>query len=158
MSKATCRGQSLFELVFAIAIATIILLGIVSLATVSVRNSSSSRENALANRYAQEVIEWLRQQRDDTVGWSTFVSERSGVNRTWCINDSPGMDWDIESGCTAGTHEINGNTIYLREVILNTQDIAPGTSNAVEATVNVTWTDAQGAHTVTHSARFTDWQ
>ena len=41
-------GQSLFEVVFAIAVVAIIISGVVALSATTVRNSSFSRNNALA--------------------------------------------------------------------------------------------------------------
>lgn len=149
-------GQSMFELVFSIAIASIILTGIVSLAVFSVRNSASSRENALANRYVQEAIEWIRGARDDYVSWTDFVADKAG-GQTWCFNLSPVMAWPTLTSCTPGSDEINGNTIYLREALLNTETTLVA-GDTVAAIVSVTWKDAQGTHTVKHTTKFTDWQ
>lgn len=157
------KGQSLFELIFAIAIATIILTGIVSLASVSVRNSTSSRDNALANRYAQEAIEWLRLQRD-AVDWTTFSGYAGATNKDWCLKVSPpagGFDEASggakEGACSTGD-EINSNTIYLRDINLALIDVDGTLGDGVEAVVTVSWADSQGTHSVTQATKFTDWQ
>ena len=81
--KITNFGQSLFEVVFAVAIAAMILVGIVSLATTSTRNSIFSRNNSQATKYAQEVVEWLREERDkDWINLSSHIGNRClGIQR-----------------------------------------------------------------------------
>lgn len=140
------KGQSLFEVVFAIAIAAIIMIGVVSIATVSVRNTDFARNNSLATRCVQEASEWLRGQRDED--WASFQSKANGTK--YCLQD-------VETtGLTTGScSKING-TIFTRQVTLNTVD--PPNNNNVEATISVEWSDAQGLHVVKSVARYTNWK
>ena len=66
-------GQSLFELVVAIAISALIIVAMVSLAVNSIQNSNFAKNKALASSYAQEAMEWLRGQRDS--GVDAFISK-----------------------------------------------------------------------------------
>ena len=61
------EGQSLYELVVAIAIMALFAMAVVSLATSSIQNSTYSKNQSLASSYAQEATEWLRGQRDANI-------------------------------------------------------------------------------------------
>lgn len=64
------KGQSLIEVVAALAVMTIVLLSLVALTTYAVRNASFARDQSLATQYAQEEIDKIRQSRDaDPVGF-----------------------------------------------------------------------------------------
>lgn len=140
------KGQSLFEVIFAIAIAAIILVGIVALAATSVRNSSFARNQSLATRYVQEASEWLRAERD--ADWTAFSAKSSAVSGTdWCLSS---LSWPGSSGNCGPP--ITG-TIFARETKLIEE-----TTEIVRAEINVVWNDAQGVHTTRSVARFTDWR
>lgn len=142
-------GQSMFELILAIGIAAFVLTALVSLSTVSVRNTTSSKDNALANRYAQEAIEYIRSERD-TVAWAGFIGTRS--NRTWCMSSSP-PSWGASGVCGGTTI---GTTIYEREAVLSTVTLV-NTADGVDVVVTVSWNDGQGSHEVRHQTQLTYW-
>jgi Tfp pilus assembly protein PilV len=144
------KGQSLFEVVFALAVAALVLTGIVSIAATSVRNSSFARNNALATRYVQETSEWLREQRDNNI-WADFSGN---ADETYCFQ-SLGGTFPAAGGCST-TDYIN-DTIFVRQVILTLENTAnPG--DTVEAEITVRWTDAQGLHTAGSTAQYTRWK
>ena len=104
------RGQSLFELVVAIAISALIVVAMVSLATNSIKNSQFSKNKALASSYAQQATEWLRGERD-----SDFVAFKNNVELSMypskrCLNN---LVWTINQ-CGS---EIMDGTPFKREVI-----------------------------------------
>ena len=146
-------GQSLFEVLVAVGISALILLGIVSLASSSVRNSNFSKNNSQATKFVQEEMEWLREQRD--ADWSTFTSS-------------------VGSGGCSGTLSWGGNcsinSTFVRSVSFTCSFFNPGppptttgatcdpNANIVDAVGSVTWQDAQGTHSVTSNTRFTNWR
>lgn len=139
------EGQSLFEVIVAIGISALILVGIVSLASGSVRNSSFSRNNAQATKYAQEGVEWLRGQRD--AGWDNLATHSSVAGTTTCLGASPPA-WG--GSCTVST-----DTKFTRNVVLTTD---AGNSNIINALVTVSWSDSQGNHSVHSNNKFTNWR
>lgn len=145
--KKNISGQSLFEVVVALAIAGVVLVSIVALTTSSIRNSTFSKNNAQASRYSQEAMEWLRGQRDND--WASFANRSfSGVNTTYCLSS---LSWPAsDGGC--GSTTISG-TVFVREVELTTPSLS-----SINATVRVSWTDSQGTHTVTNQTLFTNWR
>ena len=169
--KFTNAGQSLYEVIFALGIAALVLTGIVSLAATSVRNSAFTRNNAQATKYAQEATEWLRGERD--ADWGAFVGIVS-ANAVYCLDDSPlnPGSWSNPGICGGNEYieDINGTTIFLRQVTFacfRTNPVPPppfestGCSDPsvdnVEVAVSVSWNDAQGTHEVKSITRLTNW-
>ena len=150
------RGQSLFELVVAIAISALIIVALVSLATNSIKNSSFSNNRARAATYAQQATEWLRGQRDSTINGVNGMDILKGYAVSfpaYCLQD---LGWAHPAGDTAGcTVKING-TIFYRWVTLSTS--LPNGKTVIEADVVVSWTDSQGFHEVTSATNFSDWR
>lgn len=146
-------GQSLFEVVFAMAVASIVMIGIVSLAASSVRNSTFSRNNALATRYAQETSEWLRQLRDSQQ-WTTFSAKANAPGVNYCLQ-SLGSDLPSQGACSASDYI--GGTPFIRETQLSLLDSVTS-GDTVEAIISVNWSDAQGLHEVRTTAQYTRWQ
>lgn len=155
-------GQSLFEVVFALGLVSVILIAIVALSTGSIRNSTYTKNNVLVTQEAQTGTEWLRSERDG--GWDLFKGKATALGKTWCISD---LDWNSANSCGASQY-ING-TLYKRQVILTTADRFPGGGSVptptpdgiidtIDAVVVVTWTDSQGTHEVKNQTSYTDWR
>ena len=128
------QGQSLMEVVLAIGVISLILVAIVSLTTGSVRNSTFSRDNAAAIHYSEEAMEWLRGQRD--AGWQQFYANVA-FSTNWCLAD---LNWAISTSC--GTTPIT-NTPFVRDLLFSNRNL-----NTTNARVTVSWSDANGAHSV----------
>lgn len=137
-------GQSLFEVVVALAVVTLIIIALVALASTSIRNVDFSKNKTLATRYSQEAIEWLRGERD--FDFDAFYQK--ALTPTWCM-DTLVLD-DIGQ---CDTTEVIAGTIFRREAAFSIINSAN-----VEAEVNVYWEDAQGLHEVKTVTNFTDWR
>lgn len=148
------NGQSIFELVMAIAISALIVVAIVSLATLSIRNSGFSKNKALAATYVQQAAEWLRGQRgDDMTVFETGIVKAENVAR--CFNV---LGWDSLNACPAGD-KISG-TPFTREVTFSQTDTVKNGSviTVYDADIVVSWSDAQGIHEVASATSFSDWR
>ena len=144
------KGQSMFELVVAIAICALIIVAIVSLTTNSIRNSSYSKNKALAATYAQQATEWLRGQRDSNI--NTFI----GIATTpaWCLQELDFTQPAINPAVNC-TEKIM-DTPFVRWVSFNTS--LQGGKTVVEADITVSWVDSQGTHTIKSATSFSDWR
>jgi Tfp pilus assembly protein PilV len=140
------KGQSLFEVVLALAVAALIIISIVALATISIRNANFSRNQSLATRYAQEAIEWLRGQRDE--GWDAFTTR--ALTPLWCLKSLSWTDTTI-GGC--GSSGFISDTIFKREISFTILD-----ASNIDTEVKVYWQDAQGLHETKTVTTFTDWR
>lgn len=162
MNKKLQRGQTLLEVVVALAIGIVVVTGFVSLAVVSVRNSQFSTNKATATNLAEEGIEAMITIRDlNTTGaisgaasnnWQGLVGSTLGGP---CPSDPtqacPNNDFRL-SDCTFNSipqHCITRpyspetiNTIFTRKV-----QITDSGTNVKNITVVVWWTDSSGQHT-----------
>jgi len=145
------KGQSLFEVIFALGIAAIILVAMASLATTSIRNSTFSKDSAAATQLASQTTEWLRSERDTS--WTLFVARSTSLGKTWCLST---LAWPGSSGACGP--QVTG-TIFTRSVTLTSKDADtnPG-DDTVVADILVTWSDAQGTHDIKNQASYTDWR
>lgn len=159
------RGQSLFEVVVALAISALIIGAIVSLVTNSIRNSTFSKNQSMAASYSQQATEWLRGQRDADI--ETFIVN-AGIG-TWCLSASTlpatsvPLNWtgeNIHPGLCSDSETIPGTPLVREASFAVTRQLGiKGVDVAiVEVDVNVSWSDSQGTHRVTNSTNFSDWR
>ena len=139
------QGQSLVEVVIAIALISVILISLVGLASLSIRASAFSRNQTEAQRYTQQSAEWLRSEKD--ASWTTFKANAAAG--TYCLNT--GNNWGSGGSCASGS-TISG-TIFTRSVKFTNN--ADGT---IEADVSTSWLDAQGTHIEPTSIIFADFK
>jgi Tfp pilus assembly protein PilV len=140
------QGQSLFEVVVALAIVAVILFTVVSYVSLSIVNASFARNSSLATRLSQEAIEWLRGKRDED--WEDFASRSvPGMGTTWCLEE---FVWQAGN---CGSDDFVADTVFKREATLIEIN-----SNTVEAKVATYWTDQKGFHEAKSSTYFTNWR
>ncbi len=156
--KKLIRGQSLFEVVVAIAILAIVLVGVVSLAATSVSNSSYSKNKTRSNRYSQEAFEWLGKinERDGFFELADLAGDSITYpnGRKYCFPAivSDGVsDLDLIPCPSANIP----NTPFSRHVTLTS---IPPDGEEVLVTIEVEWDDAKGTHVVKTSTTFTYWR
>lgn len=147
------RGQSLFEVVFAIAVLALVGIAIVSLATTSVSNNVFANNKTRANKYALETIEWLRNRRDNnwiqvynrtnSSGWAQFCVPDL-MDDNWWSQDVTSSDPPPYCDITDPDAKID-NTMFYRELWLDRADLVPGgPEESVMAKVRVYWIDNEG--------------
>ena len=137
----------MFEVVIAIFIISLIVLGVVVLSTNSVANSTFSRNGTLASRYAQEAIEWLRDEENTN---TTLFKSRIGISR-YCLNN---LAWTNIGVCGSGEEIVGSGGVFRREVVL-TNSLISG-KNIIQADVTVYWDDPKGRHEVKSVTNFSD--
>lgn len=152
-TKKIVSGQSLFELVVAVGVVALIVMSVVSLVSNSIQNSSFSKNQSLAARYAEEGTEWLRQQRDTDI--DNFFKKVQTAPFTWCLNQEPLTDLASTSHSACGSTVIN-QTPFIREVKFTIT--TPSGKTIAIADVKVSWQDAKGTHSVLNSTQFADWR
>ncbi len=154
MKYTNTRGQSLFEVVVAVAISALIMVSLVSLVSNSIQNASFSRNKALAGTYAQEATEWLRGQRDADV--ATFTT--NVLTPTWCLKD---LSWTPSQArsCSA-QDDLLPNSPFTRQATFSITAVDDNgvLKDLVEASVVVSWDDSQGSHQVASVTNFSDWR
>ena len=145
INKKGQEGQSLFEVVLSLAVISIIVVALVFLASNSVRNTTFSKNKTVSARFSQETVEWLRGERDSD--WDAFFL-RALTSENYCMRV---LDWS-DLGTCASDDYVDGTTL-VRELTLTI--ISP---DQVQAEVEVSWEDSQGAHQTRFVTDYTDWR
>src|SRR4030042_3024845 len=79
-------GQSMVEILIAMTVVTIVMVAMVSRAVEAVKSAQFARNKSLATRYAQEGVEWMRSERDQS--WSEMAALLTdGVLEEYCVPD-----------------------------------------------------------------------
>lgn len=147
------KGQSLVEVIIALAFAMVIIVALVTVTVQSMKNSTFAKNNAQATKFAQEGMEWVREKRDSTT-WNDFSSS-SG---SYCINFLPDVWTGLNLGfCPSAAYL---NKIFQRTLTLATpSDKCNNDSNQVAVTIVVEWESSDTkTHGSTLTSCFTNWQ
>ena len=147
VKKSMQSGQSMFEVVLALFIITMIIIAVVILSTNSIANSLFSRSKTQASRYSQEAIEWLRNERE--TDFEAFVIATN--TPVYCLNTNP-PDFSNSGSCTSA--EIIDGTIFQREVSFSQSDVF--SKSIIAATIITSWNDPKGYHEVRGVTEFSD--
>lgn len=128
-ASKTGNGQTLLEVVIALAVALLVILALVRVTITSIRNAGFAKNQALATQYAQEAMEKIRAYRDQN-DWMTFVAN-CNATLTSFVPPTP-FSLSPTSGCACG-------------------------SDSCTITEIITWIDSQGTHKSELITRLTEW-
>jgi Tfp pilus assembly protein PilV len=142
-------GQSLIEVLAALAIILLVIVALIRATTISMKSSDFSKTQVLATSYAQEAIEWVRAERDRD--WDN-IADRAGS--TFCLNSESLSDWPSSSLCS-GDEEYGLAGRFKREVTLTA---VGGEGNRVEVKVILSWQDASGEHQSQLTTYLSNWR
>lgn len=144
------QGQSLMEVIIALAVTAIILTGIVSLTSKSVSTSTYSKNKSQANRYAGEAMEYVRTQKEH-LGWSNFKTIITSPDPDiWCMK---ALEFTSSGVCPSDdTGKISG-TIFQR-----TLEVKNVSNKTMEIEIKVIWSDEKGTHETYTVSAISDWR
>ncbi len=151
MINQSNKGQSLVEVMVAVAVVTIALVGLTKTISYSLSNTQYARNKTLAVKYSQEALEWVRNYRDSSVSWTAFLTGTtlsSNSSVTFCINT---LSWSSPGNCGAS---YGLNSKYNREITLTK---VSGNQNEIKAAVSLTWNQGASVKTETVTTTFTNW-
>lgn len=126
-------GQTLIEIILAFSVAILVLSAVVVGVTTSLNNTQHTKNQNIANFYAQEGMAVIRQIRDSS--WPDFFSKTS-VN--YCLSQNSTLLNNPPCG-------VNVAGIYSREVEIrhNLQDCSNAGINGSKVAVKVLWSDSK---------------
>lgn len=150
LSQHRKQAFTLIEVVIFIAISSIILITIVSLSISVIRQTTTSHHKLYAARYADELAEWLRIQKE--ISWQDFYTVaqfRYPSNTVYCINNDITLASDLISALQSNDcPEYNGiflpnsgPKIYKRTITFQPQPVLDN-KKSVKGTVRVEWREA----------------
>jgi Tfp pilus assembly protein PilV len=128
------KGQSLLEVIFALAIILLVVLALVQIVTGAIRSSDFAQKSSQATAYAQRAMEEIRAYRDKNT-WAVFSSA--------CISKNFGL---TSPEATTG---------FSLTVV---SCVDEGSVNQKKVVLKVEWTDSTGIHKSELISYFTKWQ
>lgn len=131
------RGQTLIEILLAFSVAILVLGAIVVGVTTSLRNTQYTKNQGLANSYAQEGMAIIRQIRNSR--WSDFENYTAAK---YCLGPSPVALKELElPNKNCGYEDVAVGDIFSREVVFEHR--SPTCSGGSKVTVAVAWFDSK---------------
>ncbi len=129
------KGQSLIEVLAALAVALVVILGLVRVTISSMTNARYAKNQSLATQYAQEAMEEARAYRDQN-SWETF--------------------WSDKVPSTEGPTDID--TIFSKTVTYENAETSLGAEDRAEITATITWLDGVKTHESELTSYLTKWE
>ncbi len=137
------KGQTLIEVLVALATSVVIASAIITLAIYSLNNTQFSKAQSLATQYAQEGMEIVRSIRDDDYTTYQNLFLASPVTKTiYCL--PVGNTNLVPPGGTTSCDSTSAVNGFIREIDLTIGTPLTGCSNSVdEVETTVKWTDGK---------------
>jgi len=137
-------GSTLIEVLVVVTILSFVLVAMLNTSIIAMVQTKYARNKALAVRYTQEGLDWLRAQRDQKDSWDEFVNLAFGVSGGWAgVSDGQNriicldsLSWSKPQACVAGEY-ISG-TKFMRQLSLT----ANKTDDVIQAQVTAGWRDS----------------
>jgi len=141
-------GQSLIEVVVAMGMVGLLLTAVLSLISLSVKNSRLANNRTNAVSLAQQGVELMRTYRD--YSWTNLLIQANGTNY-----DLPG-GWIVETGLNAVCPTINNiYGYYLRCVELTTPQLG---EEVVAVKVTVSWVEGSQEYKTEQRTKLSLWE
>jgi len=136
------KAFSLIEVLIFVTILSIFFVLAAAVTIASLRNMKVNEHKILATYYAEELVEWLRDEKE--ADWTAF-SQKSG---TYCFNSSDFSGWPI--GACGNNYDLD--SFFKRELILS--------NDGSQANINVTvsWLELGQEYQVPIATVFTKWE
>lgn len=153
------EGFSLIEVLVFISILSIFFIAAITVSVASLKHMKVNEHRMLATRYAEELAEWIRTEKD--INWDNFVSKAGGNNgNTYCFNDqiTSATDFPAVGNCAAPYYTgITGTNplIFKREVTLTKQG---SPVYQVNVTVLTEWLENGVPYSVPIQQVYTIWE
>ena len=123
------RGFSLIEVLVFITIISMFFITAVTITVFSLKNSKTQQYRILATRFAEEGMEWVKQEKEDNWQALALHDDSGGPGVTFCLNS---LDWNTQTDCN-GIYSLGPPNIFKRALIIT------NSGNPVDSiTVNLT--------------------
>jgi type II secretory pathway pseudopilin PulG len=142
---ANKKSFTLIEVLIFVTILSLFFVTAITITVVSLRNLKIQEHKILATRYAEELLEWLRGEKE--VDWNLFTTKSD----TYCFNSSPISSWGNLGNCSS----YSLNNLYKREVVLTSYGIPP---YQVNVSITVSWQELGQTYQVPINTVFTVWE
>ncbi len=135
--RRNIKAFTLVEILVFTAIVSVFFVVAAGVSAFSLNVMKSNENKVYASHYAEEMIEWLRNQKE--INWTTFKG-RSPTSKCFVTL----LNWPSGSAChTTGrsAHPLDG--VFNRDVVLSNPSVVSEAGN-VNVQVTVSWLDIGG--------------
>ncbi|HRN96585.1 MAG TPA: hypothetical protein PLD54_04015, partial [Candidatus Levybacteria bacterium] len=143
-------GAALLEAIIALSAVVVAVAGIAVVITASVSNSQFVQDQNMANKYAQEGMEYLKSEKEK-LGYDQFIGTYYGVGGSKCFNEDFQRSPDV-GDCK---NERVGNNKFVRKITVSDSVQCAGVLDGYLAKITVNWQSSKCnvlANTFCHSA------
>lgn len=153
------KAFSLIEVLVFVSILSMFFVLAASVITFSLRDMKVNEHKIIASQYADELMEWLRSQKE--VDWEAFYAKASLGGLIYCFNNQLGSTnniTDFSAGdCDNNYTGIQGQSpeIFKRQATLET---VAGLSDQVNVLVEVEWKELGNTYKVPIKSVLTLWE
>lgn len=154
------RGFSLIEVLIFVSVLSVFFISAISISTVTVRNMQINEHKIIATKHAEELVEWLRSEKENDWGGAEWTSSsgaplsftervtRSGSVTTYCFNSTT-IDWSSRGACSPayGFPYKNVSNFFKREATLSGTAVV-GYINQVTVDIVVEWQELGNTYQV----------
>ena len=131
------NGQSLIEVLVAVAVTIIVIAALAFLSTTGLRLSKITSRRAEATKLASSGVEAIRYVRD-VCGFTSLAPGCYVITNSGTVCNVVNVD----ASCTGANYTLGGNS-YSRKIQLSQYGAIPAAS-ALEVETTVTWADSTG--------------
>jgi hypothetical protein len=154
--KQKTSGFSLIEALVFITILSIFFISAMSITLVSLRNMKANEHKIYATKYAEELKEWLKAQKEKD--WFAFMEMGSDSGTVYCFYNINGIsEWPVSGTCTMPPIyrqlEDRGPSIFKREVLLTKNG-----TDSVDAKITISWLELGNPYSITVATNFSVWE
>jgi len=140
------KSFTLIEVLIFVSILSLFFVAAAGVTIVSLRNLKIQEHKILATRYAQELLEWLKGEKE--ADWNQFTTYRG----TYCFNSSSITNWPTPGNCSTNSFL---NELYKREVTLTPQGNPP---YQINLSIKVSWEEIGQNYQIPLNNVFTIWE
>ncbi|OGD87217.1 hypothetical protein A2870_03660 [Candidatus Curtissbacteria bacterium RIFCSPHIGHO2_01_FULL_41_11] len=145
------KGQSLIEVVIALAVVVALAISLVTASLITQRTSRSASNNTEATKLALQTIEQIRALRDRK-GFAELVNNTGLSCKRLLMPASDPKDWSLTA--TGTCPENITSTIFARAIFI--EDDNPSSANRRKVTVTISWDESSGTQSVTNVTKLSN--
>ncbi len=143
---------TLVEVLVFLTILSLLYITAVSITTYSLRNLKTQENKLVAVNYGQQLLEWLRGQKEKD--WNQFVSKSSNTGITYCFNSSLSLNSSFPTSGNCADYNLDWR--FKREVTLTNLTNNPVTK--IKVAVTVRWQEGINIFSVPIDTIFSIWE
>ena len=148
----------MIEVLVFVSILSLFFVTTAAITASSLKQMTISQHRITASRYAEDLVEFMRGEKDEN--WTDFVAKASSSGVTYCFNDPIETSTHLSTISASSCDSYNGITgstspIFKREVTLTAQN-SPTTQ--VRVSVLVSWLEGSVVYSVPVDTVLSVWE